>query len=341
MIQKHPRNSQQTVPSFYSVRLFVSVLTVLLVSILSGCASYKDNGEAKADLHVLVDNSSSDPLTTFAPVFILPDSEEAYNRIGKVVAKQIDGDEKITVDSDQPVFYADKVPFPTQSGNYTNLVYRVHFQKTPFSLIPFHFAAGNNLGLLVIVTLNEDNIPLLVTTANTCGCYALILPTAALPAEAYPRGWVSEREFFYGERLPTGLPAFNPENTLLITVRPEVHRIMNVAIGNRTELAAQDFITASIMPLQSLKSLPLAHGEVTSTYYDTWPLRGHVKGSIKPWESLLLSLVSLDFYVGMDKEYGDTAVSGNPFYTSLVPWNREASDMNNFAQFLHFWGWGL
>ena len=89
------------------------------------------------------------------------------------------------------------------------------------------------------------------------------------------------------------------------------------------------------------KTLPLENGEVTSLYYDQWPLQGHVKGSIKPWESLLLSLVSLDFYVGMDKEYGDTAVSGNPFYTSLFPWNRRASDMNDFAGFLNFWGWRL
>jgi len=76
-------------------------------------------------------------------------------------------------------------------------------------------------------------------------------------------------------------------------------------------------------------------------FYDTWPLRGHVKGAIKPWESLMLSLVSLDFYVGMDKEYGNTAESGNPFYTSLKPWNRQRSDMNNFAGFLQFHGWKL
>lgn len=324
-----------------NARFFVTALNIVLVLILSGCAGYKGNSETNADLHVLVDHPSPNLLSTFAPVFILPDSEETYNRIGKVVAKQIGGQEEITIDSNQAVFYAARVPFSTPSGNYTNLVYRVHFQKTPFSLIPFHFAAGNNLGLLVIVTLNEDHVPLLVTTANTCGCYALVLPTATLPAEAYPRDWVNEREYFYGEKLPTGLPAYNAENTLLITVRPEVHRIMDVAIGSRNELPAQDFIAAEIMSLQSLKRLPLKHGGVTSLYYDTWPLQGHVKGSIKLWESLLLSLVSLDLYVGMDKEYGNTAVSGNPFYTSLLPWNREASDMNNFTQFLHFWGWKL
>ncbi len=53
-------------------------------------------------------------------------------------------------------------------------------------------------------------------------------------------------------------------------------------------------------------------------YYDQWPFRRHVKGAVKLWESLLLSLVSLDLYVGMDKEYSSTAEDRNSFfYTSL------------------------
>jgi hypothetical protein len=36
--------------------------------------------------------------------------------------------------------------------------------------------------------------------------------------------------------------------------------------------------------------------------------------------------------------YGDGRKTGNPFYTSLKPWNRTASDMGNFAGYLKFWG---
>ena len=90
-----------------------------------------------------------------------------------------------------------------------------------------------------------------------------------------------------------------------------------------------------------MKQLPLDDGSVSSFYYSGWPLAGHVKGAIKPWESLLLSLVSLDLFIGMDTEYGETAVSGNPFYTSLKPWNRSASDMNDFAAYPRFNGWKL
>ena len=31
----------------------------------------------------------------------------------------------------------------------------------------------------------------------------------------------------------------------------------------------------------------------------------------------------------------------NHLYTSLKPWNRNESDMWNFARFLEFWGWRL
>jgi hypothetical protein len=79
----------------------------------------------------------------------------------------------------------------------------------------------------------------------------------------------------------------------------------------------------------------------TSFYHQKGPLKGHVKGSVKFLESIFLSLPSLDFFVGTDKVYGNRQETGNPFYTSLKPWNRNASDMGNFARFLEFWGWRL
>jgi hypothetical protein len=70
-------------------------------------------------------------------------------------------------------------------------------------------------------------------------------------------------------------------------------------------------------------------------------LKGHVKGAVKPFESLFMSLISLDFFVGMDKTYADPAQTGNPFYTSLKPWRRTDSNMWDFARFLSYWGWNL
>jgi hypothetical protein len=341
MIKNHYRNSLQALLLQRVSRSFAPVLTGLLVLFLSGCAVHENTMEENASLHVIVDTSSSDLETVFAPVFVLSGQQESYNRIGRVLAEKVNGHEEISIDPNQPVIYAGRFPFSTQRGVYLNLVYRVHFQKTPFSLIPFHLAAGNNVGLLVIVTLNEEHIPLLVTTVNTCGCYTMVIPTGFLPDDAYPEDWDTREHYFYGEVLPTGVPAYNSDDALLITVRPKVHRVMDVNIFKRKKLLAKEVVVAEMMSLQSLKTLPLENGEVTSFYYDQWPLQGHVKGSIKPWESLLLSLVSLDFYVGMDKEYGDTKQSGNSFHTSIFPWNRQASDMNDFGKFLGFWGWRL
>jgi hypothetical protein len=66
-----------------------------------------------------------------------------------------------------------------------------------------------------------------------------------------------------------------------------------------------------------------------------------MKASIKPWESLHLSLPSWEFLVGSDKTCDDHRETGNPFYTSLKPRNREASDMWDFPRFLTLWGWRL
>lgn len=316
---------------------------VLLFLALSGCTTLHTVSQKSPDLHVIIRRAPADPIAAFAPVFVLPGAERPYNRIGKVVAEVTDGEEHIRINPGQPVVYTGSFRFSTDRGSYINQVYRVHFQKIPWSFVPFHLGAGSNVGLLVVVTLSEDQVPLLVTTVNTCGCYVAVIPTGSLPPDAYPPDWKNVRQSIYGEVLPRLLPTYSVNDVLLVTVRPEVHRVMDVRVIPRRRLMEKETEQAQMLPLQLLKVLPVADDKTktTSLYYDAWPLQGHVKGSIKPWESLLLSLVSLDFYVGMDKEYGDTAISGNPFYTSLLPWNRHASDMNDFAGFLKFWGWRL
>jgi len=131
--------------------------------------------------------------------------------------------------------------------------------------------------------------------------------------------------------------------TNLIYLRPGVHRVMDIAVVEEGALKKSLHFTilpASLKPMQELERIPLDAG-TTSFYYNKGVLKGHVKGSVKPWESIFLSLPSLDFFVGTDNIYGDRKETDNPFYTSLKPWNREASDMWYFATFLKFWGWRL
>ena len=53
-----------------------------------------------------------------------------------------------------------------------------------------------------------------------------------------------------------------------------------------------------------------------------------------------MSWWALDWYVGVDKELGKPD-EGRVFYTSLKPWARKRSNMEDFTTFLDYWGWDL
>jgi len=310
--------------------------------LLTGCAGRSTSLVQEQQTVVARAGANAPLVQTMAPAFILQKVQERHNRIGRVLATGTRKAATVSVDPEVAVIYADSRSFATAKGTYTNLIYRIHFPELPFSLIPFHFGAGKHVGLLVLLTLDADHRVLLVTTAQTCGCYAVSIPTQALPASLYPDDWRPAAPVaVFGERLPSQLPPIGEHDVLQVVVRPDVHRVMALEVVPRSSLGAGTVRQAEVLELDALKQLPLDDGSVTSFYYSGWPLAGHVKGAIKPWESLLLSLVSLDFFIGMDKEYGETEVSGNPFYTSLKPWNRIASDMNDFAAYLRFNGWKL
>jgi hypothetical protein len=281
-------------------------------------------------------------LAARAPSFLLQDTQAPHNRIGRVEATGKKGLESVGINTGTPVIYAESRLFSTGLGTYTNLVYRIHFPETPCSLVPFYLSAGKNVGLLVILTLDAQQRPLLLTTANTCGCYAASIPTELLPPALYPDDWPSSDQLsVFGEQLPARLKAVQDDETIQVLVRGDVHRVRDVRVIPKNTLLLGPVQQAEIAALESLKSLPLGDGTVTSFYYEHGPLKGHVKGAIKPWETLFLSLASLDLFIGMDKEFGDTQASGNPFFTSLKPWNRSASDLNDFAAYLRFNGWKL
>ena len=230
------------------------------------------------------------------------------------------------------------VPIPTSSTGFI-------FPKFPFSLIPFYLTAGKNVGLLVVLTLDEDDRPLLVTTVSTCGCYVAIIPTSYLPEEAYPADWnPDESVHIYGETLPPLLDYRHKK-------QPEVAGASATGCtpghgpGNRGRCVLAGFrphhlIEAPLLPMEKLKEIPI-NDRQTSFYYEEWPYKGFVKNSFKSWEAISLSLISLDFFVGTDKIYGDSSITGTRFYTSLKPWDREESDMWHFDRFLRFNGWRL
>lgn len=319
------------------------MLVILLL--LSGCAHHKKIPVEKIKTVYQAQGIEESLILRHAPLFLIHNNTLTYNRIGRPSAKYDDqGIERIYVDTEHPVIYYQKRNFTTQKGQYINLIYRIHFPKVPFSLLPFHLNAGNNVGLLVVITLDSAQRPVLVTTVGTCGCYRAIVPTSFLSNDALPMKWQEKPIDVYGETLPARLNYAN-KNTpkLMIYIRPGVHRVMDMEVVDERNTNAFQFFTiipAPLKPVQELERLPL-DDITTSFYHDTGVLKGHVKGSVKPWESIFLSLMSLDLFVGTDKIYGDSKETGNPFYTSLKPWNRNASDMWDFGAFLEFWGWRL
>ena len=325
-------------------RKYLLLVVVLLAS--SSCASHIRTipKESRLTAYTAQNNRSSN-FVKYAPVFVAYQYDHPFNRIGRPVAVRDGfGGHEIRVDSTQPVYYTQVQRFSTASGDYVNLIYRVHFPEIPFSLIPFHLTAGYNAGLMVVITLDSKEQPVLVTTVHTCGCYLAIVPTTFLPAKALPQGWKEGRLDVYGERLPSMLDYANMDDPrLLVHLRPGDHRVMDLEIVERSMIESPErahLIPSVLESTGELERIPM-NGKTTSLYHKKGPLKGHVKGSFKILEALSLSLISWDFFVGSDKVYGDRNETGNPFYTSLKPWNRIASDMYDFPAFLEFWGWRL
>jgi hypothetical protein len=320
------------------------LLPAVAALLLAGCAHHRPLPPEPYHWVYETDGSADKAAESWAPAFVAYDHAQPYNRIGRPTVRLADdGDREIFIDPDAPVVYFLKRTFTTDKATYTNLIYRVHFPKVPFSLIPFNLTAGKNVGILVVVTLDGDNRPVLVTSVGTCGCYKAMVPTEFLPQDAFPVDWKGETLDIYGEHLPSllhfkGIPA----PRIVVYLRPEVHRVMDLQVRDARDLSADPFriIPLPIEAMDRLKQLPVDHG-TTSFYYDEGFLKGHVKGSVKPWETLFMSFISLDLFVGTDKAYADTAETDNPFYTSLKPWRREDSNMWDFARFLHYWGWRL
>ncbi len=321
------------------------VIIGLVVCIGAGCI-YKPK-ILQDEVHTVYRVEDIDPTLSsrYAPAFLTYGAEQDYNRIGSPRIRSKGGKARgIYMDTDRPRIYEMSKAFDTDRGRYRNLIYRVHFPGIPYSLFPFHVTAGKNVGLMVFITLNEEQNPVLVTTVHSCGCYVAVLPTALLPRDAYPEDMGESPMKAYGEHLQWPLDYSTARTPrLLIHLRPAVHRVIHLEVVDDGELGRGGRYATFPMPIvnmEDLERLPL-DGDTTSLYAQKWPFRGHVKGAFKPFESLFLGLVSLDLFVGADKVYGERSQTATRFYTSLKFWNRKKSDMWDFERFLEFKGWRL
>ena len=307
--------------------------------ILSSCAlSTLEN--TVPDNIAYVSRADKDAFSRYAPAFIVENGDKLYNRIGTVEARMDDDIEQVFVNPKRATLYQEVRSFATPNGKYTNLIYRIHFEKIPGGL-PVYLGAGRNVGSLVVITLDaESGRPLLYTLVNTCGCYLGFVPTAYLAKRFWPDGWSEKQQDIYGEVWPGLLGFPQDDKRIAIVFRSETHRVKDIVYMQKSVLETLPRQTISVRPLASLEHLEL-EGDTTSFYEEDGPRYGYVKGSTKFWERALMSWWALDWRVGEDKKYGRNRDDGITFYTSLKPWAREASDMRDFPAFLHYWGWGL
>jgi hypothetical protein len=325
---------------------FKSWAVLILILSLSGCMHYTRIGPQAKPLVAAPGGGADMLIKRFAPAFLIHNPHQEHNLIGRPQAIKGTGgkDDTIYVNPDHPVIYYETHGFETPNGKYTNLIYRVHFPGTPLSLIPFIIGNGDNNGNLVVITLNQQNQPVLIATVGTCGCYISLSSTSYTPASALPKDQEGDQLEIYGETLPARLDlTASGDQRLLVSIGPGEHRIVDLAVLEAKSLQPPSnytLVQAELRPVSDLDRLPLkgAPGETTSLFVENGLFVGHVKGAWKPWETLLLGLWSMDIVVGMDKAYGNPE---NPFYTSLPPWYRIESDMNDYPRFLKFWGWNL
>jgi hypothetical protein len=279
----------------------------------------------------------------FAPVFLIEHDEVPHNKIGTPSARLDEsGKEVVFVDPSHPTVYTEVATFDTERGHYTNLIYRIHFEENPFTLVPLNVGAGKNVGAIAVITLNANSEPVWLTTVQSCGCYHAIIPTDYLAKDAYPDGWDTAGLTVYGEQLPGLLPMreASPDARLAITIRGDSHRCMGVDVRPLSAVEAEyPLVQAATAPVATLKSLPLPDGGKTSFFHTRGHRKGLVKGAYKPLETLLFGLWAWDHNVGQDREYGAKEAVGRRFYTTLFFARKKDADMWHYAQYLEHNGW--
>ncbi|NOX26627.1 MAG: hypothetical protein GXP21_00290 [Gammaproteobacteria bacterium] len=334
-------NYQRKHPYFTTILRALIIALAITASACSTTSKTPQLTDLKGVYSVEIDNPNL--LAQHAPLLRVEQNEQDHNKIGTVIASKNDANKiKIDIDTSQATLYGEQISFQGEHGRYTNLIYRFHFSRVPFSLLPFSLTYGSNVGLFVIITLNEAEKPILVSAVHSCGCYLAFIPTDQLIDSAFPKNWPKEKQTVFGESLPSIIKLTDNKSRFIIDLRNSNHRVHNVSAINKKSLSGDSFvIPMRLSPIDSLRNLPLGDGTTTSMFTNKGARKGYVKGSNKPFEALLMSWWAFDPQIGVDKDYGDPEKTGTIFYTSLKPWHRKASNMWPFTGFLEFWGWSL
>jgi hypothetical protein len=329
-----------------AIRRLTGLLGIGGLLILAGCSvpGVNDDRPTIAWTTTQVD----DLIARHAPVITVSNDWASWNRPGSAeVRRDWRGDYRVSIDPTRPSLYVEKRGFNGQSGRrYTNLIYRMHFERVPMSYWPLHITTGPNGGVMVLVTLDDEGQPLLYTTVHTCGCYIAFIPTTSLADSALPDDWPTGSQQVFGIELPAKLPARDnlseDADRIMVAIRGDEHRVVGVDWADEM-MIENDYDTREIrlLPMTALDALIDEDGQAQSFFISEGKAAGWVRDTRKPLEFALMSWWTFDPRIGVDKRYGEPAGNSPQFYTSIKPWNRTPSDMRDFPGFLAFWGWQL
>lgn len=284
------------------------------------------------------DAAGRDPdalLRCYAPVFWIDPGERSFNRIGSPAIRLDGARERVWIDTETPAVFVSARTDRIGLTDVLHLVYRIHFPRLAFKPAVF-FEMHRNAGLLTIVTLRAGDLaPILVTTVYSCGCYRALLPTDLFPPDALPQKWPKDRKRVFGKSLPAVVT--HPQSggrRLVVLLASRTHRVEEIQTLEQPRSGRS--VALPLRPMEDLHRLPVAgrEGAPASFFYTEGALKGHVRGAWSPIEGLTAGVLVLDPTLGMDKDFGDPRETGTRFYTSLLPWQRDASRLDRFDPLL-------
>ena len=136
---------------YLPLKRLIPIVPLLSALFLSSCASLPQVPPL-SELKAYGISGDKSLLARYSPLFIVENHEDKFNLIGTVVTQMTEeAREEIFVNHGRPTIYTGMRNFKTSKGSYTNLIYRIHFEKVPFGLIPFHIGQGKNVGLLALL----------------------------------------------------------------------------------------------------------------------------------------------------------------------------------------------
>lgn len=189
------------------------------------------------------------------------------------------GSRTITIDPALAHIFAEQRSWQGKNGRYTNLIYRIHFRQVTLR----HLTAGSNSGLFVILTLNNRQQPVLITTLQTCGCHLAIIPTSFLNPAAFPAGWDRTRQYVFDEYLPGILDytGSDPDDRLHILLGDAAHRVTALWLEDSAGDRRYRQEKATILQMASLSRLRADDGR-TFSFFDTYgPRKDYEHGTGK------------------------------------------------------------